>query len=130
MGLLSRHPFIVTVLASAFTSDHHPCIVMDFYEHGNYLLKLNREGPLSVQELLVLGVRMAGALETAHRHGVVHGDVKPQNIFLSEFGYPALGDFGIAALGGQPSDGTLSLSVHYAAPELIEGSTGAVGAKG
>ena len=127
MGALSKHPYIVTVLASAFTSDHRPCIVMELFEHGNYLTKIARDGPLSVQELLSLGVCMAGAVETAHRQGVVHGDVKPQNIFLSEFGYPALGDFGVAALQGLWSGGGLSLSVDYAAPELIGEDTTVLG---
>ena len=127
MGVLSKHPYIVTVLASAFTSDHRPCIVMELFEHGNYLTKIARDGPLSVQELLSLGVCMAGAVETAHRQGVVHGDVKPQNIFLSEFGYPALGDFGVAALQGLWSGGGLSLSVDYAAPELIGEDTTVLG---
>ena len=127
MGVLSKHPFIVTVFASAFTRDHRPCIVMDFFEHGNYQSKIRRNGPLLVQELLSLGIYIAGALETAHRHGVIHGDVKPQNILLSEFGYPALGDFGIAALRGQPLGDAVSLSVDYAAPEVVEEGAEVVG---
>ena len=123
MGSLSNHPYIVTVYASAFTSDHRPCIVMDLFEHGHYLTKIKQEGPLTLQELLSLGIRMSGALEAAHRQGIIHGDVKPQNIFRSEFGFPALGDFGIATLGGGWSGRVLSLSVDYAAPELIERGT-------
>ena len=121
MGALSRHPHIVTVLASAFTSDQQPCIVMDWFPLGDYMAALRRDGPLPAEELLSLGVRMAGALASAHRRGVVHGDVKPQNIFRSEFGYPALGDFGLATLAGRRgSVGPSRLSAHYAAPELVE----------
>ena len=98
MGGLSRHPFIVTVMASAFTSDYRPCIVMDLFEQGSYMQLLRRDGPLPLEELLSLSVRVGGALATAHQDGVIHGDVKPQNIFKSAFGYPALGDFGIATL--------------------------------
>ena len=129
MGGLSRHPFIVTVLASAFTSDYRPCIVMDLFEQGNYMELLRRDGPLPLEELLSLSVRVAGALATAHQDGVIHGDVKPQNIFKSSFGYPALGDFGIATLRSRLVDSAgLGLSPHYAAPELIEIGAGAVGA--
>ena len=129
MGGLSRHPFIVTVLASAFTSDYRPCIVMDLFERGNYMELLRRDGPLPLEELLSLSVRVAGALATAHQDGVIHGDVKPQNIFKSAFGYPALGDFGIATLRSRLVDSAgLGLSPHYAAPELIEIGAGAVGA--
>lgn len=120
-GVLSRHPNIVTVLASAFTSEHRPCIVMELFPHGSYLNILQRMGPLSLEELLPLAVRISGALATAHRQGMVHGDVKPQNIFRSEFGDTALGDFGIATLMHQRMEGSKTrLSLYYAAPELIE----------
>ena len=129
MGTLSQHPFIVTVLASALTADYRPCIVMELFERGNYMQLLRRDGPLPLEELLSLAVRVAGALATAHHHGVVHGDVKPQNVLKSEFGYPALGDFGISTLRNRLSEraGT-SLSAHYAAPELIESGATAAGA--
>ena len=128
MGVLSKHPYIVTVLASAFTTDHRPCIVMDLFQHGNYMQILRQDGPVPLDELLPLSVRMAGALATAHRHDVIHGDVKPQNIFRSEFGYPALGDFGIATLANRHVEhGTVGLSPHYAAPEMVEIGAAAAG---
>jgi len=120
MGVLS-HPNIVTVFASAFTSDSRPCIVMELFPHGSYLNILQRFGPLGLEELLSLAVQMSGALATTHRQGVVHGDVKPQNIFRSEFGSAALGDFGIATLMHQRAVAAKTrLSLYYAAPELIE----------
>ena len=125
-GVLSRHPNIVTVLASAFTSEHRPCIVMELFPHGSYLNILQRMGPLSLEELLPLAVRISGALATAHRQGMVHGDVKPQNIFRSEFGDAALGDFGIATLMHQRTGiAKTRLSLYYAAPELIESGVAA-----
>ena len=125
-GVLSRHPNIVTVFASAFTSEHRPCIVMELFPHGSYLNILQRMGPLSLEELLPLAVRISGALATAHRQGMVHGDVKPQNIFRSEFGDAALGDFGIATLMHQRTGiAKTRLSLYYAAPELIESGVAA-----
>ena len=121
MGVLSRHPNIVTVFASAFTSERRPCIVMELFPHGSYLNISQRTGPLGLEELLSLGIRVSGALATAHRQGMVHGDVKPQNIFRSEFGAAALGDFGIATLTHQRTAAAKTrLSLYYAAPELIE----------
>ena len=121
MGNLSRHPNIVTVHASAFANDRRPCIVMELFSYGSYQNILNHTGPLSLEELLSLSVLMAGALATAHQRGVIHGDVKPQNIFRSEFNTPALGDFGIAALADAAGDSDkLRASAHYAAPELVE----------
>ena len=129
MGTLSQHPFIVTVLASALTADYRPCIVMELFERGNYMQLLRRDGPLPLEELLSLAVRVAGALATAHHHGVVHGDVKPQNVLKSEFGYPALGDFGIATLRNRLSERAgMGLSAHYAAPEMIESGAAAAAA--
>ena len=128
MGVLSTHPYIVTVFASAFTSDKRPCIVMDLFPAGDYMSSLRSRGPVPLAELLSLGVRMSGALATAHEHGVIHGDVKPQNIFKSNFGYPALGDFGIATLYGPKSDhAPAGLSAHYAAPELIDDGAATTG---
>ena len=48
MGLLSKHPNIVTVLASGFTAEYRPCIVMDLFEAGNYMQLLRRSGPLAI----------------------------------------------------------------------------------
>ena len=129
MGTLSQHPFIVTVLASALTADYRPVIVMELFERGNYMQLLRRDGPLPLEELLSLSVRVGGALATAHHHGVIHGDVKPQNVLKSEFGFPALGDFGIATLRNRLSErAATGLSAHYAAPELIESGATAAGA--
>lgn len=125
-GVLSRHPNIVTVFASALTAEHRPCIVMELFPHGSYLSILKRTGPLDLEDLLSLAVRISGALATAHRQGMVHGDVKPQNIFRSEFGSAALGDFGIATLMHQRTDAAKTrLSLYYAAPELVDSGVSA-----
>lgn len=120
MGLLSRHPNIVTVHSEAFTDDGRPCIVMELYR-WNYRERLEQNGPLSASELLVLGIKIAGALQSAHDAGVLHRDIKPHNLFMSDYGEPALGDFGISTIGDERSvTGTGGLSVAYAAPEVLE----------
>ena len=53
--------------------------------------------------MLDVGVKIAGALQTAHDRGLLHRDIKPQNLFISEFGEPALGDFGISTLDDERS---------------------------
>lgn len=120
MGLLSRHPNIVTVHSEAFTDDGRPCIVMELYR-WNYRERLEQNGTLSPSELLVLGIKIAGALQSAHDAGVLHRDIKPHNLFMSDYGEPALGDFGISTIGDERSvTGTGGLSVAYAAPEVLE----------
>jgi serine/threonine protein kinase len=123
MGLVSQHPHIVTVFNAAFTTTKQPCIVMELYSGGTLGERLKREGRLPVATVLDVGVKIAGALQTAHDRGLLHRDIKPQNLFISEFGEPALGDFGISTLDDERSiSGGGGLTVHYAPPEVLEGS--------
>ena len=70
-----------------------------------------------------MGIKLAGALETAHRAEILHRDVKPQNILLTEFGEPALADFGVAMLQSstQTTTGLFDFTTLHVAPELLEG---------
>ena len=67
---------------------------------GRWMRKIHTAGPLDWRDALHIGVKMAGALETAHRRGILHRDVKPANILLTEYGEPQLTDFGIARVAG------------------------------
>lgn len=71
-----------------------------FYPLGSLDTWIRDHGPLAVEDVLQIGVKIAGALESAHRLGVVHRDVKPGNILLTDYGEPALTDFGIAHIAG------------------------------
>jgi hypothetical protein len=123
MGLVSQHPHIVTVFNAAFTTTKQPCIVMELYSGGTMSERLKREGQLPVATVLDTGVKIAGALQTAHDRGLLHRDIKPQNLFVSEFGEPALGDFGISTLDDERTiSGGGGLTVHYAPPEVLEGA--------
>ena len=68
----------------------------------------------SVPEILTIGVKMASALETAHRAGLLHRDIKPANILLTQFGAPVLSDFGIAmSIGANPANDVFALSLPH-----------------
>lgn len=82
-----------------------------------------REASLPAQEAVSIAIKVAGALETAHRGQILHRDVKPQNILITEFGEPALADFGVAMLQSstQTTAGLFDFTTLHAAPELLEG---------
>ncbi len=121
-GRLSDHPNVVTVLDSGFVDGRYPYLAMEFFEQGSLADQLRAGGPFEVTRTLHIGVRIAGALETAHRLGVLHRDVKPHNILMSRFGEPALADFGIAAILEMEHSMTAALTPIHAAPELLEGA--------
>lgn len=130
MGRVSTHPNIVTVHDTAFTASGQPCIVMEHYPGGSIADLLREVGRLQTKEALEVGVAMAGALEASHQAGVLHCDLKPQNILVSEFGQPALGDFGISTFSEERtrtgSEGGVGFTLAYAAPEIVEGASPSV----
>lgn len=121
-GRLSGHPNVVTVLDSGFVDGRYPYLAMELFELGSLADLVRERGPFDVATTLHVGVRIAGALESAHQLGVLHRDVKPQNILWSRFGEPALADFGIAAILEMEHSLTAALTPVHAAPELLEGA--------
>ncbi|MFI7166506.1 protein kinase [Rhodococcus erythropolis] len=123
MGRLTSHPNIVGVLEVGTTDTGRPYLVMPYHSQGSVDARIRRNGPFSVEEVLRLGVKMAGALETAHRVGILHRDVKPANILLTDYGEPVLTDFGIAHIadGFKTATGTVTGSPAFTAPEVLGG---------
>src|SRR5271169_1259473 len=125
MGRLTGHPNIVGVLQVGETQSGYAYLVMQYHRQGSLEARIRRLGPLGVDEVLRLGVKMAGALEAAHRVGIVHRDVKPANILVTDYGEPALSDFGIARITGgfQTRTGVVTGSPAFTAPEVLQGQT-------
>ncbi|KAF0960907.1 protein kinase domain-containing protein [Rhodococcus sp. T7] len=125
MGRLTGHPNVVSVLEVGVTPSGRPFLVMPYHPQDSLDTLIRRQGPLTVTETLRLGVKIAGALETAHRFGIVHRDVKPSNILLTDYDEPALTDFGIAHITGgfQTATGTITGSPAFTAPEVLEGDS-------
>jgi serine/threonine-protein kinase PknK len=122
MGRVSGHPNIVPVLHSGQTFTGRPYIVMPYHKRDTLGTWIKHHGPLAVGDALTVGVRLAGALETAHRAGVLHRDVKPPNVLLTTYGEPQLADFGIARIAGSRETANVIVgSPPYIAPELFQG---------
>ncbi|MFD6392100.1 protein kinase [Nocardia sp. NPDC060259] len=123
-GRLTGHPNIVSVLHAGTTGGDRPYLVMPYYAHGSLDARLRGSGPLDLQQALRLGVKLAGALETAHRCGVLHRDAKPANILFTVYGEPALADFGIAHIAGgfHTATGVVTGTPAFTAPEVIAGA--------
>jgi serine/threonine-protein kinase PknK len=118
---LSGHPHVVTVLDTGTTMSGRPYLAMDLYDGGSMKERLRRAGPLPAVEVAIIGAKIAEALSAAHSLGVLHRDVKPNNILISRFGEPALADFGVSCLlDSNTSASVLDVfSPQHAAPELM-----------
>ena len=97
LSALSAHPNIVTMYGSFVLPDGRPVLVLELCV-GSLARRLADHGPMSVPDAVAMAVKLAGALETAHRGGVLHRDVRPENVLITEYGEPALADFGVARL--------------------------------
>ncbi|MCW4355242.1 protein kinase [Hoyosella sp. YIM 151337] len=130
MGKLSGHPNIVDVLHVGKTGSGHLYLVMPYHPRGSLDTLIHRNGPFEWREAIRIGIKIAGALETAHNVGVLHRDVKPGNILITSYGEPQLTDFGIARVSGgfTTTAGLLMGSPAFTAPETLTSDTASVAA--
>src|SRR3954452_7531770 len=112
---LGGHRHIVTV-HDVFEDAGTPVLVARYMTGGS----LADRGGLSVQEVIRAGREIADALAHSHAHGVVHRDVKPDNVWLDADGEAALGDFGVALADGEEAVSAAGTPL-YAAPEQARG---------
>jgi eukaryotic-like serine/threonine-protein kinase len=122
-GSLS-HPNIVPVYDYGTDADGTQFIVMQLVEGDDLATILRERGSLDTDEAVRIALGVASALEAAHRRGLVHRDVKPGNILLTDDGDVKVTDFGIARAVAEASmtvTGTTLGSVHYFSPEQARG---------
>src|SRR5688500_12526569 len=117
------HPGIVTVIDRG-EEDGRQFIVFEFVDGETLKELIQRGGPMPVRRALELGLEIGRALAFAHQQGLVHRDVKPQNVLLNGDGRAQVTDFGIARsldAVGQTETGTVLGTSHYIAPEQARG---------
>ncbi len=121
VGLGRAHPNIVTVLATGITGSGRPAIVMDYFEGGTLHDRLKQHGPLPAEEVARIGAVLADALSFAHERGVLHRDVKPQNVLVLPTSW-VLADFGIARLAdSEHTTSVETFTYRHAAPQILDG---------
>jgi eukaryotic-like serine/threonine-protein kinase len=117
------HPNIVTVIDRG-EEDGKQFIVFELIEGDNLKDLVGRGGPMPVRRVLELGLEIGRALAFAHAQGLVHRDVKPQNVLLNGDGRAKVTDFGIVRsmdAVGHTETGTVLGTSHYIAPEQARG---------
>jgi serine/threonine protein kinase len=118
------HPHII-VVHDVVEDDERPYIVMELIEGGSLADRLATHGPVDADEAARIGIALLGALRAAHAAGVLHRDLKPDNVLLEPgTDRVVLTDFGIAQVAGAPTlteNGSFVGSPEYTAPERMSG---------
>lgn len=120
-----EHPNIVRVYGAGRTTDGRPYIAMQYCPQPT-MEQRSATQRLGVAEALGIGIGVGSAIETAHRAGLLHRDVKPANILTTPWGAPGLTDFGVAArisAGEASSVDDVGVSVPWSPPEMLYTTT-------
>jgi serine/threonine protein kinase len=130
MARLADHPYIVSVITAGITAPQdgaRPYLVMRYCPPPDLGQRVQVK-PMSVSEAIATGIKLASAVETAHRAGVLHRDIKPSNVLVTTYSEPALTDFGIAGrIHEVEGDTDVRISYPWSPPELLDGrSNGSV----
>jgi hypothetical protein len=125
MAASLSHPAIVKVYEVQAEGDT-PALIMELIEGESLNLRLARDGPLAPAAAASIGADVADALAEAHRHGIIHRDVKPSNILIDRDGRAHLADFGIAHSLAPAAErltltGTVVGTLAYLSPEQLAG---------
>jgi eukaryotic-like serine/threonine-protein kinase len=118
------HPNIVQVYDRGETEEGSSYIAMEYVPGGTLKERISGEGPLVAADAAALGAQVAEALGAAHERGMVHRDIKPQNVLLTATGRAKVADFGIARAGSSATisrTGSVMGTAGYMSPEQALG---------
>ena len=128
MARLADHPYIVSVITAGVTAEGgRPFLVMRYCPPPDLGVRV-RSNPMAPVDAVSTGIKLASAIETAHRSGILHRDIKPSNVLVTSYHEPALTDFGIAGhMADVEGDHDVRISYPWSPPELLDGrSNGSV----
>ncbi len=120
-----HHPHAVTIYDVVDDGDY-PCLIMQFVPSSSLTGLLRERGTIPPAQVIRIGADLAAALHAAHEVGIVHRDVKPGNVLITDDGSAKLTDFGISHAAGDvtlTSTGMVSGTPAYLAPEVARGGT-------
>jgi serine/threonine protein kinase len=112
-----EHPNIVNIYDVGFENNLY-YIVMEYVQGITLKTYISKKGRLNYKEVLSIAIQVARGIEAAHNKGIIHRDIKPQNIIISNEGKVKVTDFGIAKAASSKTMSTDAMgSVHYISPE-------------
>jgi len=126
LASLSSHPGIVAIYDAGRSADGHPYLVMEYCPLPTLAEQVKTQR-LTAAQALRIGILLAGAVDTAHAHGIVHRDIKPSNVLMTDYGAPKLADFGIAS-SAWDRNAVTGFTPAWAPPELMTGERSATAA--
>lgn len=129
-GALGDHPAIVTLHDAGRDEEGRPYLVMAYLPDGSLADLSARRGPVGWEEALRIGVHVAHALAAVHRHGLVHGELRPEAVLVAPDGTPLLAEFRVTRVVGDAAgrEARTPGSVVWTAPEVLDGATASVAA--
>ncbi|GDY33180.1 serine/threonine-protein kinase [Gandjariella thermophila] len=119
-----HHPHAITVY-DVVEHEGQPCLVMEYLRSQSLADVLAARGTLPAERVAAIGDQVASALAAAHRAGIVHRDIKPGNVLLTDDGTAKITDFGISRAVGDgtvTASGILAGTPAYLAPEVAQGA--------
>ncbi len=123
LAALGAHPNVLTCYQQTRLDDGRPALLLERCV-GTVYDTLHSDDPMELQDVVAIGIKLAGALETVHRFGVLHCDVRPRNVFVTECGEPVIAGFDEAVeIKQAASRPPLHHLTPHTAPELLEGDT-------
>lgn len=121
LSAVGSHPNVVTCYQRFTLDDGRPALVME-YCPNSLEAELHDDGRVPLEQVVSIGIKLSGAIESIHRGGVVHCDIRPRNVLLTEFREPVLAGFDESVpVGSTAGHAPMHVTTTHSAPELLEG---------